>query len=440
MKFILFCLVAMNGIFASTKPSLKRRREDEAAAAVLRPLRWAESNNGTAPSGRLIQVYRAPLVHAFYGQSLAKVLPALIQSDIANDRFVPNLTLNSEVAPFGRFELGDRIAERMESVVYTVKGRPDLLIKYRANCQEIRLQEFLAPINPYIHPAIAEFFYTRKASEFGLAPKMHYVSPPVRLSPNQMGKCGFTIERADYKSCASAENSSVRYLVMNRVQGMRLQVFVKKFPKERVPFAMGMGLGAELMRMFEELHMKAGIVHGDIDTETIMINPDTLKLTLIDFSRAFDHYTNRTRAPIRSSLGTKVRRQSPWELQGYKSSARDDVARAVGMIAELINGRDHYFFTNSLLFENPNVAVSLEWKSKANIFVTPRKVFKQVNSTIEYFDPVDGLTIADAAKTEIRRELANILTLVRSMVDINGPVPYTEIRAAFAKCQDLANL
>ena len=393
-------------------------------------------NIGVAENGRILERYNPAIVERHYGPWLAGMLGPLVEKDVNSTLFIPNVLVpREETSILGLVRLGPSLAVSKQSVIYTVSDKPGVLIKYQANCIELEMQAQLVQ-KPFLHPSVVEFAFTRRASRFGLAPKVVSLSPPVGLCDRKEGKCSFDLSEGDFAACRAEPHSSLRYMIMERVRGSDLFSYKYDYTNETVPFVTGVLIGEEMMRMIEQLHTRAKIVHGDIHLGNVMIQEiteESVKMQFIDFARSFEN-NERPMGKLQSNFWSTHQLFSPWELAGYYPAARDDVYRVVEGVARLINPPEYTEFLDFVTRIHPQMI--LAWKSKKNIFLIPRT---SKSHPFTPYDPVERLEIHASKRAEIRDLLEHVLSLVRGMKDdINATPPYAEIGEVFRKCRLLA--
>ena len=367
------------------------------------------------------------LVERKFGPAFAQYLQRRMQND-GTVSFYPDPENNAtQSTPMGELELGEILARSQESVVYTVVGRDDILIKYQANCFEAMEEN-----GPNVHPLLVETWFGRKAGARRIGPMIHFVSPPSRLCEINAGKCAFDMDEEDFGECKANPRAFLRYMIVQRVYGQTLYDFKNQFPDGIVPFPDAIKIGHTLIQFLDALHNLSGVVHGDIHLGNIMIsstNGTVGSMKLIDFGRSFENVTQpegRIREPGWSLHSTLT----AWEMDGFAYARRDDVARAIYVIAELIQPANFTAAERSMefcgIFFGPEQMI--EYKANTNFFglaFTPT-----ANGTL--VDPVDALHIPTENKTRIKGLLARILDLVRAMAQVNSTPPYEEIRNCFS--------
>jgi serine/threonine protein kinase len=433
MKLILICFCFILHTFAATVRK-RPRTDSESVPDVVQQSR-AVYNMGITVSGRIVEAYNATVVTNHYGPWLTSMLVLLTEKDKNTTRYIPNTSFaRNETTHVGLLHLGHSLAVSKQSVLYTIKEHPGMLLKYQANCIELDFQRGLIE-KPFLHPSVVEFAFTRRAFRFGLAPNVVGLSPPTQLCERKEGKCRFQMSDYDFDACKADLNSSFRYMIMERVGGMDLYSYKFEYPNETLPFEVGMMIGEHLVHLLENLHNRAKIVHGDIHSANIMIesiDADSVSMKFIDFARSFENVERPTKK-FRSSFWSSHQLYSPWELAGHYPAPRDDVYRAIELIARLINPPEYTDFLDFVT--GVDYRAIMAWKTKKNIFGIP----KTTSSPIGPFDPVDRLKIDVAKKEKINSLLVQILSFVREMKDDVNAVPrYAEITDAFRQCRLLA--
>jgi hypothetical protein len=425
-----FICALLVGLSLGVPPQTCKRARVEPTTDPILPSR-AVVNVGITPGGRIIEEYNAEVVGRYYGPFLASAIPSLVRRDATREvDLVSELDGMNQTTIYGNFELMNVFVSSKQSVIYSMKQVSNLLIKYQANCLELSLQEDLSG-KPYIHPTVVEFVFTRRAAEFDLAPKVSFLSPPSPLCGQKTGKCAFTMSEERYSQCLIHPNSSLRYMVLEVVEGFNLYHYQISRENQTVPFAQAMQIGERLIEMIQVLHRNASVVHGDIHSGNIMIeSEDPLSLKFIDFARSFEN-TERPKMRIRETLWSTHQLFSAWEIDGFASSARDDVARIVETVAAMINPPEYLDFVDSLPVCDP--VQILRWKKGEYIFAIPPR------NGFESYDPVTELNLDTSIESQIRANLIHILVLVRSMRDTQAVPPYEELKNIFRNCHELVS-
>ncbi len=203
---------------------------------------------------------------------------------------------------------------------------------------------------------------------------------------------------------------------MERVTGINVRELKRVYPEGMVPFATAMKIGYELIRIIQVLHEESHVVHGSISLDNVFLKQSsssshnvTWSVTLKNFGRSFENIP-RQNEPIREEDWDHYA-YSIWEWAGYLSAPRDDIARAVFAIAELIQPWDFFREAYFFLLEPTNY-FAVDW-------------VEQSDGTL--VNPVDALNITQEYKTLIHDGFGEVSNLVGNMTDINAVPPYEQI-------------
>ena len=134
----------------------------------------------------------------------ASFLSNQAERDAMNDAYTPQLDdyySLSEITPFGAIELAELLVAGAESAVFAIKDKPNLVIKYQANCD---LQ------NGVIHPLLLESHSTPDAVPFVSPPALLPFIVPLKLK-------FFSMHADDWYNCMS-RNGVARYAILERMQ------------------------------------------------------------------------------------------------------------------------------------------------------------------------------------------------------------------------------
>jgi hypothetical protein len=386
--------------------------------------------SGLSPlSQRVVEVYNFTEIVKVYGSEFGDDLWDVVNQDQSDDEFTPAANSNrSETTPFGRLELGPTVASSEQSVIYEIVGYPDLLIKYQANCIELHPHHRVSETS-YVHPLVVDYLYGRKAARARVGPRMFYLSPPSQVCLYQQGKCGFRMRSKDFNHCVNQDGASLRYMIIERVQGISLHSFKKRFKNGIVPFHTSLLIGYGMIDYLERLHNVAKTIHGDVHAGNILLDHisdrnGTVSLKIIDYGRSFSNM-ERVNETVRDIGWATDPVFSSWELEGYEPAARDDIERAVRVVAGLMMPWSFAEAEKKLSDLGPSAI--LEWKRTGYWFFEPRP-FDDIRPR---YDPVRALRIADEHKANIRYNLQLILKRVRSMRNVNSIPPYADFLKGF---------
>jgi len=186
----------------------------------------------------------------------------------------------------------------------------------------------------------------------------------------------------------------------------------------------GVNVGIHLVRMIQFLH-DIGIIHNDIHSGNVALDLVHDKLLLIDFGRSL------MMDPTARELPTRIVNEfgeawndalnSPWEIEGYSQSSRDDLYRAIEVIGHIIIGSS---LIQTMRMSQRDSHVLHSWKMKENFF---------------QFIPWDTLKVplqpslireANWKRRKARKivlEFGKMLTLVRSILHGNKITVFDDI-------------
>jgi hypothetical protein len=368
--------------------------------------------------------------YSVYPPDVAERLKHQIIQDRQYDVFTPDLgTSNSEESPIGDLTFQQIVYRGRYTIIFSVLENPKIFIKYQANCDEIgRANDTNTPL---VHPLLTDHWFSTDAGKHGLSVRTLFVSPPALMCRRQRGKCYFDGEHDIYDACFKSWGT-LRYMIMEKSPGLDLFDIRAGFAQGVVPFHTAMSIGAVLIENLRRLHEDAKVVHGDIHCGNIMLEPDlshqNIKvLKFIDFARSFQAYE-----PGAWPANVVHEREyydhfyyTHWQAEGYAWSFRDDVMKAIQVIATIMNTYEYTEFEESIMKEG--FESQQEYKRTAYLFEIPN-----------HFSPIESLPVSDETKIRIRTLLVHVLELVRSLDDINDPPPYAEIVYAFSESERLA--
>ena len=330
-------------------------------------------------------------------------------ADEVNDIYTPDMTSDYETVPgSGRLTLGELLAKGSLSLVFTVKERPDLVIKYQCHCSA----------HP-IHGLLIDYWLGVDASRLNLSAKPLFISPAAELWSGFGPKTHFAFTHEEMLECGT-RMSLVRFMVMERVGQCLHEVSVPP------PSSNGSSLsthraviiGVEMVELLEKLH-GAGIVHGDIHGGNVCYSRAAVpRLVLIDFGlgKFTESETNAVRIPRLSYLHPAL---TPWQLEGSSRARRDDVYKALHLVAELIVGPSLENTAERLAKRDPKGY--LAWKRDAG---------SMLNGTDP--DRVDALAhLPLQQRAQVRAEFAAALEDVLQLESVETPIDYTKIISHF---------
>ena len=364
MYLLIFCtgLVAVFGSDLNIRGHFKHtNREDVGAKKVEDQAHVAEVNDHL--SGQ--QPFPDPegmtnIQKEFWDESLAG-LSSLEKSD-ADEKDCCTPTLDDSATVVKAMQPNDEILEfKVEKPrlfktptrrTYAAKkigdDRLKYVVTYITNCNDMR---------EMIHPAVRDFLFSLGASKktdshVVAALRPIYVSPPALMPLSRTEKIhflGWTFkgDHDSYKLCHQ-KGATVRALIQLK-GGDHIHTHVEKLINEKNPPSLLaiMKFGKQLIELLRELHFR-GIIHGSIQAENIQflhqkeggyeLGKD--HITLTDYSEArFEPAFHGTSEMYDETVNKVYAMMSPYQLMGRRSTARDDLYRAMEAIADIMTGQ-----------------------------------------------------------------------------------------------------
>ena len=375
------------------------------------------------PSGRVLEEYSESFFAKLdYDASFR--MRNLKRLDAEYDAFTPQTgaTANhsAEITIYGNITFSSILTVSDSSIIFTIAEHPHALIKYQMDCPE--------NISTHIHPLLRDAWYGYEAHRTELAPEVFFVSPPALPCPHKSGKCGFDMAQKRYDQCAST-GGVVRYMIMARGHGINL------FDLRKSKHANRMGalnlqsafvIGARLMHKLSILHTESMIIHGDIHPGNILVQEVGARtaygLRFVDFGSAqrINIGEKLPETPIYPSSRWFHRACTQWQIRGYAWSRRDDIMKALYTIFQLMHPRSTYVIYESHL-QGLGIRALVNWKEAQPMYKTPD------------FDPIAASLLPEYAQAQLYELMNRLLVVARSM-NINGPLPYTEIMNLLSDC------
>jgi hypothetical protein len=372
-----------------------------------------------------------------------QMLTAQQLEDEENDMYTPRMEVPDasleEYTRVGMLELGEIIHAGYESVIFATSNRPELLVKYQANCDE------LADGKKPIHPLVYDYWMMREAFMLGLAPEPIFLSPAALLidilSTMSDQKLLFKMDSGDFIECV-ADEGAVRYMVMRKSEGVNLFAYRSHFLGRILPMGHAAQITIRVIQAIEMLHEDAGIVHGDIHSGNILIvqdgATDSYSVLLIDFGRARRVDRNLTNDRV-NPIGKWFHQLcSPWQIDGRAWGRRDDIHKAVHSFATVINPMEYATRENALL-QMSGLQTAIRYKRNACMFVMAPSVTIDGEPYASKFHPVLAATRHNPDRMHnVTNALYSIQAKVTAYLDdINADIAYGEIAQHFRNIIDL---
>jgi hypothetical protein len=221
-------------------------------------------------TGRVVEEYNTTVLTE---PLLVTIVNDQIRDDIKNDAYTPKIVITDsgtfiQNTPLGEIELGPPLYQSSLSAQFHIPPFPNMVIEYRTNCRDLGI----------VHPAVINLRFSRRAGRYGIAQKPLFVSPPALVEDHERLPSKLTF------NCS--EGSTMRYTISHRNQRRSLTTIASKYPGNIVPFQYGLKIAMELVSLLDILHNKAGIVHGAINSNYVVFDRHTARLSLERFAHA----------------------------------------------------------------------------------------------------------------------------------------------------------
>ena len=235
-----------------------------------------------------------------------------------------------------KLKLGKKLGNTVHGMsnVFRVANRPEWVIKYQSNC-EYATQP---------HPLLRDFFFLKRLEHLGVAPKAIFLSLPTKLTAPMSPKTHFTTPRGVMeKECLLYRlDAHVRFMVMESAISTLAEVQVSYYSRRlNVPLGESIQIMISALTSLELIH-KAGVVHRDIHSGNIAILPGIdSRIGFIDFGRSklvTSQFFSTRKERIYPSLSRLHVQYSPFEIDGFEPSFRDDVYRVLEIGSSMIVG------------------------------------------------------------------------------------------------------
>ena len=324
------------------------------------------------------------------------------------------------VDEYGFIGLGTLLTTRHFATIFDI-GHDSVLLKYQVNCAEI-VDPARREGEDSIHPLVKEAVLVGFIREMKIASKILYLSGARKFEQLPLSlKTDFTMPRAYRELCLAHPSSSLRFALVERAP-TTLHDVLNGEQKKGLGLRDAVKLTLELLDLLEKLHSK-DIVHGNIHTDNVVVEQSSDKsLKLSDFAYAFFNSDNLHKEPlIREPHSFSHPFLSAYNIQGYRSGFRDDLFRALHVLATLMMGSDFVSFIASL-----NKDALFEFKAEKYYFATPSR------------DPVlesDSLSLE--GKDLVKHHLSEAMEIARNQPFVYQHARIPEVRFHLALALDI---
>lgn len=212
------------------------------------------------------------------------------------------------------------------SVAYGIENSRKKVIKY---------SKFCPGTNQPLDTTVNEAFFMTYLKDVGIAPRFYYYSGYA----DDQDYIIYGIPKLDIGTCEPSRDGHIhkphiRYIIMADF-GISLEEIMLSQKGERFRFLTAIRIGGQMIELLKKLHT-SNIVHGDVQLGNFglrLSSDSSSDIVFLDFSRA--HF-EVPQVVLGSHVAPEARQydfmKSKWEVNGWDSTYRDDVYRAVKMI------------------------------------------------------------------------------------------------------------
>lgn len=307
--------------------------------------------------------------------------------------------------------LGKRLFRQLQATIFSIQDIPDALLKYEINCDSL----------DEIHPLVREALMLKLLEDSDIAPKLLYLSAPEKFLFPRTVKTDVELGFGELLKCAANKISAVRVIAMEHA-GTSVHDFIQEgsIYHHGASLQQALQVTLDLLRILEVLHAR-GVAHGDIHPGNVVINESTGKVKVIDFGRAF-FAVDFAGQPltIRPAFSYMHCLFSPWNLLGQRFGFRDDLYKAMHLLAVLLMGETFTKYCTGLVTNKRADKPSLlEFKRIGYYFQVPL-----------VRDPVEESKSLDRdGKDRVKFFLHRAMSIARDQPEVDAPARIGEVRA-----------
>lgn len=291
---------------------------------------------------------------------------------------------------------------RRTSVLY--ETRDGMYLKYELNCDAVK--------SGAMHPLVREYVVQREIADLNISMEILYLSNAMKFELPLTPKTDVSLSPEKLVECAKHPLSSVRLLVMKKGGQTLDEIAVKN--RFGIPVKRALDYTIQLLKLIESLHSR-DIVHGDIHPGNVVTVSDGT-LRLIDFGKSFfSSDFEGHKEIIYKPLSFVHCLLSPYNLQGSRFGFRDDLYKALHVLAVLMMG-DSFSEYCSRLATSSDPQALLKFKNEGFYFTRPRAC------PIESIPDIDQTT-----KLAIKHHLGEAMQIARSQFFVDRPVPIADV-------------
>jgi hypothetical protein len=321
-------------------------------------------------------------------------------------------------------EFGNEIARQGRTAVWAIGS--DKVIKYSRFCP-FRSED----VETQVDTLLLESYFLGLLNNTGIANKIFYYSQAAMM-PIEGDSRTLLPPKIALRRCPDQRPPVVRFMISERIL-MDMCGYMKGLQSSD-RFIASIRVGLATIELLKSLHSRE-IIHGDIHCGNVAWTLDGSRIVLIDFGRARiinadedqHHASYQLTSPVEvvNSGFDNFKGQlechmfdTPWEMMGMKRSFRDDIFRALRLVAEILygGGTAQYLYRLCESWGDGDQAEFVRLQMVESLFEITSK-----SSTKKSF--VRSLSTALAQESEsVRAEIARILNEIVDHVRSLGPM------------------
>ena len=357
-----------------------------------------------------------------------------------------DLSRNTDVTPIGTVMLANLLAQTVDSVIYEVVLEGDrsgrrFVAKYLNDCTDVLSRRPGVTLSK-------EHSMLMLAKDTGVTPNVYYLSPMIEIKVGGSVKTKSVTFSKHWVACQRL-GAKVQMMLQDKggdTVDSHMALIRNIHPGSPTILRAGLYIGLKTISMLDGLH-GLGILHGDIHGGNILFkHPKSSPalydasiddLMLVDLGMATllsVGFNTATSAPLESHLNPM--NLSPWHLAGERLGRRDDVYRAIEMMAVMLSGGKLDAAFNKVL-ETQWMSAShggkqvLSDAALAALTVHSMRLAKSYN--LFTHDPelgyecLGGMGLEDSHRIEFESGLQSVMNLVKSLTGPDDEPPYADM-------------
>lgn len=278
-----------------------------------------------------------------------------------------------------------------------------------------------------LHPADRERIFSRRAAAIGLAKPVVAQGKPYRLSPeSSFAKDPFAID-PEFRRELAAEGVEVVVLIVERPTDDFWPVLLYGHPNPCTDFQSAMGIGIRIIQELQNLHERAGFVHGKVIPNSVLMNKAGAVL-FRDFERSveIDVLGHEVNVPVERVFESMRDFVAPWELGDAEPlmlknpTRKGDIYGALVMIDWMLSdrtmrGHPFDFVTSADMARWKTETQLMSWIHKIPSWLSPSTQDELRSSLISIW----GLLLGGDDPTSLP-DYDLIIMLLERCIDISG--------------------